>query len=470
MRSHRDIYSHSFWNGSLPSYALLVRFPGVKSPPTTFRQTIVAEAGVVVGTRVLGVLAGVVSQIWLARFLAPEGRGAYAVCATFALVVSVIFGLGIDRAIQYHLIVKRFGKADALGMSLLLTVLCSLFAIPAGWYLVELPFSYFDKAPVEVFRLSLVLIPVITLQFVLTLILDGIRLYRFGAIQTAVTSILNVALIILLTSTLDLGVPGAIAAWALSASASAVMQVVYLRVMPRLPSLALQIKVVSYAGRFFFARLGNVVNLEFGMLILGWLASGVEVGLFAAASALVLRTMLLPQALSTVILPHVGEAMDGSPDLVARTCRATGLMLAIGLGVLALVAPVIIPMALSDAFEDAVPLILLLSIGAWARGTTLPLASFFIGINRPGVVSITTVFELACNAALIGPMYVYWGIRGAAVGVAIAYVLTSFLRVAFFRAVSGHKSLGIWLVTTGDIADIVRTIKFRLQGNSGASR
>ncbi len=439
------------------------------TPSAKFRRTIVGEAGIVVGTRVLGVLAGVVSQIWLARFLAPEGRGAYAVCATFVVVISVICGFGIDRAIQYHLIARRLRNEYALGMALLATALGSLLAISLGWYLVDLPFGFFEKAPVEVFRFSMVLIPITTLQFVLALILDGLRRYRFGALQTAVTSLINVVLVVLLTKVFDFGVPGALAAWMMSASVSTLMQLVYLKTRPRIPSLAMQAEVLSYAGRFYLARLGNVVNLEFGMLVLGWLASGAEVGLFAAASALVLRTMLLPQALSTVLQPHVGAAADGSPELVARTCRMTSLMLAVGLTALAVMAPIIVPLALTSAFSDAVPIILLLCVGAWARGTGLPLTSYFIGINRPGVVSITTVVELVSNAVMIGPLYVLFGLAGAAVGVAISYGITSVLRVMVFRRVSGRRNLGVWFITAGDISDIVVTLKSGRQQKSGGS-
>ena len=49
--------------------------------------------------------------------------------------------------------------------------------------------------------------------------------------------------------------------------------------------------------RYYVARLGNVLNLQIGMIVMAWVAPQEEIGLFAAASVLISRVMVIPDSI-----------------------------------------------------------------------------------------------------------------------------------------------------------------------------
>ena len=94
------------------------------------------ETGVVLATRMLGVIAGIGTQICLAWFLAPTGRGEFAVCTTFAVLLGALAGLGFDRAVQYHMVSGGISRSEAVGLALTTVALNSLLALVIGWFVV----------------------------------------------------------------------------------------------------------------------------------------------------------------------------------------------------------------------------------------------------------------------------------------------------------------------------------------------
>lgn len=415
----------------------------------------ISDTGVVFATRVLGVIAGVATQACLAWFLAPVGRGEFAVCSTFAVLLGAVFGLGFDRAIQYQLIAGRMSRPDAVGLAITTALVNALVAAGVGWYVVEWPIAFFDKASLESFRLALLIVPGVSLFTALGLLMDGLRMFRGAAVVMAVYAAANVVLIVLLVDVLSWGVSGAITAMVLASIGGIGMQLYFLQTRPSLPVLRSQRMTLSYAARYYLARLGNVVNVEIGLIVLAVVASAREIGLFAAASVVIGKVMMLPQTLATVVLPRVGQAFDGRPELVARACRFSSLFVAAGLVAVAVAAPVLVPLLLSPAFAEVVPLVWLLALGTWARGVTLPISSYFIGINRPGLISQLTLFELASNVALIGPTYVLLGLNGAALGATLAYLISHGARIFVFARLSGFPKSQVWMPRSSDLRELV---------------
>ena len=408
------------------------------------------ETGVVLATRMLGVIAGIGTQICLAWFLAPTGRGEFAVCTTFAVLLGALAGLGFDRAVQYYMLSGSISRSQAVGLALTTVALNSLLALVIGWFVVDLPISFFDKATVADFRLALLLVPPVALSTALALLLDGARLYRAGAVVAAVIAAANLLLILLLVDIAGLGVGGAVLSWVLSSAAGCVLQLRFIGVRPSLPGTAIGRNVASYASRYYLARLGNVVNVEIGLIVLAMIATTAEIGLFSAASVLIGKLMIGPQALATVVLPRVGGSPDGQPQLVARACRISSTFLAVGLAALALLAPVIVPLALSPSFAQAVPIVWMLAPGVWARGLTMPITSYFVGFDRPGLVSTLTMLELILGILLMVPAYGWYGITGAALGGSAACLAVSAARVFWFRRLSAGAAPAIWFARRED--------------------
>lgn len=420
------------------------------SASSTFRDT-----GIVLATTVLGLIGSLGTQSCLAWFLEPAGRGAFAVCVTFASVLAVIIGPATDRGVQYHMIARDLSVARAT-MTAYVTVLASAAAACAiGWSLTDISHSFFSRADSGSFRLSLALIPLLGLTTVLGLLLSGLgRFALMGALSTFSIAA-NLVFTVLLVGLFGLGVDGALWALILGYAATVILQSgalwqsVDVFEWPRRADFS---RVLSYGLRFYLARLGNVVNVQIGMIVMAWIAASAEIGLFAAASALVGRVMVIPDSISTALQPRVGADVNGRPDLVATGARASFATVGAGLAALLAVSSVVVPMLLSEAFTQAVPLLWLMAPGLWIKSAATPLRCYFMGMNRPGVVSLSTGVEVAANFAAMPLLYQRAGIDGAAAATSVACVLGSLVLVVAFHAATGMGLGQAWLLRRTDLA------------------
>src|SRR5690606_27663236 len=85
---------------------------------------------------------------------------------------------------------------------------------------------------------------------------------------------------------------------------------------PRLQHLK---EIGLYGMRYYFARIGNLVDLGIGTALLSAVAESSSVGIFAATSALALKTLLITESAESTILPRIAQDPEKSIDLTLRT-------------------------------------------------------------------------------------------------------------------------------------------------------
>lgn len=422
----------------------------VRSGSSTLRDT-----AIVLSTTLLGLVGSLGTQSCLAWFLEPVGRGSFAVCVTFALVSATVFGLATDRAVQYHLIARDLPAGRATATAFATVLFGSAVAMLIGWLLIGSSHPFFAKAASGSFRLSLLMIPLYALNVALGLLLAGVGRFGVMGALNLVSIVLNLVFTVLLVGVAGQGVNGAIWALLLSYLVTVALQS---RAMaqssggfewPRLGDIG---RVVSYGLRFYVARLGNVLNLQVGTIVMAWMAAPAEIGVFAATQVLISRVMVIPDSISTALQPRVGPDANGQPELVAAAARASLVSVGAALAALLATAGSVVPILLSEAFSGAVSLLWWMAPGMWLKAATKPTTAYFIGVNRPGVVSLSVGVELATNAVAMLLLYRRYGLAGAAAATTVACLLASLVLAVAFHAVSGMGVRQMWRLRRSDFA------------------
>jgi O-antigen/teichoic acid export membrane protein len=115
----------------------------------------------------------------------------------------------------------------------------------------------------------------------------------------------------------------------------------------------------------------------------------------------------------------------------------------------------------SAEFLPVIPLLFILTPGIIIRCAGKSLFPYFNGINRPGVVSVATILNLAVNILLLVILLPKWGLPGAAWATTSGYVVSSlYLFVAFIS----FSKMSIWKML------LIQTSDFRLVGSSFVKR
>ncbi len=434
-------------------------------------RSIIGDTAINIAAMAFGLVGGLAFQSMLAWHLGPAGCGEYGVWIAIATIAAVIFTLGTDRAVQIYLISSRITTAQATCTVVLIGVIGSITAMAVLWGAFQSNWQLFANVSVQNRVIALFVVPAIALPLALQLLMAGLGHFMAVAAISIVRASLQVVLAVTFFILLGWDARAAYATFVLSSAVTAVAYVLYLsrkhELRIDLVSPKMAAGIVGYSMRYFPARIGNVLNTKLVLLVLAFFASKHDIGLFSLAVVLMGQSLVCSNALNRAIQPRIGDATDGNPGLIAQCCRSSTLLYgALLLGFLLFIG-VATPVLFSSSFEGSIPLFWILAPGVWLKGASKPLRAYFIGSDRPGVVSVSMIVELVAASASMAILYPLAGITGAAMGAALGYAGGTMVLVVAFHWSTGYGFVETWLwnkVDTQCLKDhIVAAFKIRLK-------
>lgn len=414
------------------------------------------DVSVTLGSRVAGLMAGIVTQSILAWSLGADARGSLAVCLSLAGLLMCVFSVGCDVAAVYFVSSRKFSISEGLVHSATLGVLCSVPAVAIGWILIQLPIPLFAQASPEAFHLSLLMVPLLLFSSIFHRLLTAVGLFgHYGAV-VMIRSVSQLLFTVLFLNVFGWGLTGALYA-SLATLVIVVMAslgiICWKSELTRvLPSPAKLREMLSYGGRFYVGKVASQADLQGGTLLLGLFASAGEVGWFAVAMRLVTLVQMVPEAVTAALLPRVAGDEGGRPDLTARAARLVSVVSGGILLVLAVFAPLIVATLFSPEFLPAATMIRILALGAAAVCLGKVFASYLLGTRRPGTVSVAVASGLIANAGIFLCLLPGLGVYAAAWARTASSLLSSSLLFAAFRRFTGMTVLQVAAFAQSDWA------------------
>jgi len=418
-------------------------------------------------TRLSVMAASLGTQSALAWLLGPSGRGSYAVCILFAMMLGVVFALSVDRAGQYLIASGRARVVDGILVTLVAGLAGSALGVAVGYVLIQSGVEFFTKATTLSFRLSLILVPLNVLSESLIFLLMGIRRFAWMSRIAVVRVITHLAATLVLVWGLDLGVNGALVALMLGNAVSIAVGLSFLRSQYGLAPRRLRRRdfaaLLSFGIRYWVANLGSQMNFRIGTVVLAWFVTTPEIGIFAAAASLVSRVLLIPDAIEAALLPRIARDPEGRSELVAQVARLSLIVCGVVLAVLVIVSRPLIALLFSRDFLSAVPLIWMIAVGMFVHAGSKVLVAYFMGINRPAICSWAVVSAILANFGALMILLPAIGLPGAAWAMSIGYLVRTTVLVLSFRSVTRKGLWETWLPRRADIAllrDLARSRKW----------
>jgi len=416
-------------------------------------------------------VGGFVYQSILAWHLGPTGRGDYGVWIAIATIMAVLFTLGTDRAVQIHLISNRITVAQATCTAMLIGVVGSIVAMAVLWLGFQNDWQLLANVSPQNRIIALLVVPAVSLPLAIQLLLAGLSHFAALAVFSMVRALLQVGLAAFLFVVLDWDIEAAYTTFVLSSGITLVAYLLFLKWQYKLHTALVSPKMAAtllgYSLRYLPARLGNVLNANLVLLMLVFFASKHDIGLFSLALALMGQSLVISNALDRAVQPRMSVTPDGRSDLIAQCCRISTLLYGVILLVLLLLADIAVPVLFSKSFQGSIPLLWLLAPGIWLRGSSKPLRTYFIGSNRPGIVSISIIAELVVTLISLAVFYPFAGIFGAAFGTTLGQASGTLVLVLKFHSCSKHSFAETWLwnkVDTQCLKDrLIATFKIRLK-------
>lgn len=418
------------------------------APRTTAGEDVSVVFGTLVGVAALGLLI----QGLLAYTLLPAGRGAYAVCIVFGTLLGLLFTPGTPQGTQYFVMAKRISVSQGVSAALLIGLvggsLATVLAIP----LIYSDIAFFQQAETHTFLLALVLVPLTSLSLSLDHQLIAHRRFKRWAVFSMLRTVTNVLAILILVWRQGLGVDGAILAFAISHGVMIASCFLDLRrhcgLVFEMPGRLNFIRILGYGLKYHVARIGNAVEPQIGVVVLGVISDQVEIGLFSAAITLMLGFMLISNSVGNVLLPRIASLERSA--LVALCLRLVCAVTAVALLALLALSKPLVHLLLSEAFLPVIPLLWMLAPGIFAYASSGLFMTHFKGVNRPDVCSWATFLGAGVNLGALLLLYPKLGVQAAAWAMTLGMVSRCAFLSIVFRRVTRMTWPAIWLPRPSD--------------------
>ncbi|MBG6092239.1 lipopolysaccharide biosynthesis protein [Actinomadura viridis] len=404
-----------------------------------------------VTTRVVSLLLSGVSGIVITRALQPEGRGAYYVVVTIALIALSIGHLSVAQSHVWMwteaghrpaITANSAGLGLGVGALAALTTAGVVLALGPGtvpapghgdlaWALAAIPFA------MAVLYLNTVLV-----------LKSRVDVVNRGAVLGA--SVQCGLLVLLAVRGIS---PGqAVMVWALSMIVPLAVLVPAARPRLRHGDLGLARLAIGKGLRYHTGLAALFLLFRTDVLMLDRMTTAAAVGLYSLAVTVAEQARLTTDAIAQVVLPRqIDTGHDEAAAVTARATRFTALFALGSVVAICAAAPVAIPLVYGSAFAGAVPALLGLAPGLLFLGATRPIGAFLLRLDRPLLGSAISVAALVLNIVLNLWLIPAHGIVGAAAASSVAYAMVALLQSVWFLRATGAPLRSL-LPGPGDLA------------------
>jgi len=395
------------------------------------------------GTRIYGLLVGLLSLVVTARVLGPAGRGEVAAALTWAALFSTVGYLSLGQVALHRATARR--EHDWLRETLGPLLAVAGVATAAGWVVAVVLHAATDGRvygglPLTVLALGMLALPFLVWeQYGSSLLMAMDRLSTYNRAQVVGRTLGLVVLLVLLG--IDLGVAAALLAAVVAQATVAAGGFRWL--LRQAGSTALDRDVVKQlligGAKLHLNAVGTFLYLNASVLLVQYYRGSVETGQFQVVVHLTSIALILPQAASMVLY---GEVAKLGPDAAWPANRRVLLLMSAGAAagavVTALLAPVLVPFLLGEDFRPAVPVLQLMTLALVGQTFSTVMAPQWIGrglfVQASAITLAVGILNLGACLALI-PRYGMEGAAAAAVGVyAVSLVGNGILAVVAQRS------------------------------------
>lgn len=388
------------------------------APPGVYgRGSFVSAVGGLAAVNVVALVCAVVTGPIIARALGPEGRGELAAILAVLTVGPWLLDLGLGQWLGRER-ARGGDRGELLGAALPVVIGFSLISVAAA---VPLANAIGDGRSVVVtfLEIGLFAMPLSVVLYTLVGLAVGESRWSLYAATRLVGSILPVLVIVTLTALEAVTVAAAAAAYLVSALLGSLLLLRTVRGIRRLSlSLRRSVSAARFGAQSWLSQVAGTTNNRLDQVLMAGLVPSGELGLYAVAVTVASVSLGLVQSVSVVLFPRVAE---GDPNITARACRVTALIVTVAGAGLAAIAPAAIPFVFGREFGAAVPMVLILLVASIPLAVATVLSAALVAVNEPGATMRAEIVALVVTVPALIILLPGFGGRAAAVVSAVAY-------------------------------------------------
>jgi len=427
----------------------------------------VQNVSFVFSTQVIILCAGSASNIILARWLGPEGKGIFSLAILVPWMIFWFVSLGVGVSTIYYVGQKKYSNSQIVNNSLFIAVI--IIVSIALLYFPSLPViaKYLVKnVDIEFLRISFVIFPIILITSYLAGVPLGLQRIKEVSTIDILKTLTSLGFIVLFVVCLKGSIRGAILATLVSFLTGLLFAVfLVLRISPIRIQMNLRI-IRDLVGFGLKSHIGTIVqffNYRLDMFLINLFLTSASVGIYSISVLIAELIWYIPGAISLVLFPRIASYdVETANRFTPQVCRTTLFMTMCLSGVLLLIGRPLILIAFGKQFlPSLIPLQILLP-GIIALSIAKVLSSDLTGRGKPLYATYTAAVSLVVTVVLDLILIPKLGVPGAALASSISYATAALILSAIYSRLSGNRILSFLLIRKEDFITCRNLIKSML--------
>ncbi|MGB9721758.1 MAG: polysaccharide biosynthesis C-terminal domain-containing protein [bacterium] len=416
-------------------------------------------------TQTICLIAGLISNIVIARLLGPEGKGIITLLSNYVSIAVIIFMLGMSESNVFYLSKGSFSQSDILSTDLFHLTFMTIVFLTFSLLLKNIFLTGFLKGINDYFFfMSLLYFPMQFLYLHLITILQGHKCLKDYSLSFLLRSL--TLLILQLLFIPHWNISGGLVALILS---TLTVNLINLSKLPRKNNKLCIINIDFLRKSVFFgikSQIGLLLNFldrRLDFFIINSFLNPIQVGYYSVAVIIAEIPWYFSNAVGVVLFPEITtKEKNQSYQLIAFICRNT-IIITVGLIIIVILcANLFIRLIFGLKFvESIVPLQLLLP-GVIGLAINRIICAGFSGTGRPELGTLTVVFSSVATIVFDFLLIPRLGIKGASLASTISYFISAVTGIILFRRISNLCFSDILLFKISDLkkySQIIEKIK-----------
>lgn len=421
--------------------------PDAVTDPAAEESRVGRNVGALAGAQLITWTMTLAWTVVVPRSLGPDGMGIIMGAWAAVGILGIVLGLGTRNYLAREFVVDRDGAPRLLGTAIVLRV--ALSPLLFGAAIVYGQLAGYGREATLVLYLAAAATIFVQLAEPLQAAFQAIERMKYIAyseiINKSAQGLVGIALVLL-----GFGTVGITGSWAVMAALVVVLNVLWLRGHLRIDfrtNLARVVDVVKKSFPYWAFGVFFLIYLWIDMVMLSLMTRPEVVGWYAVPVRLFQTMMFLPVVISTAWLPPMVRAYEQGPEELRRVARApVELVLLLGLPIAAgtaIAADPVIGVLYGSAYENAVPVLVILGLCIPLMYTNIILAQVLVAANRQ-----TSWTWAMLAATIVNPLFNFVLIRvtesrydNGAIGAATSLLLTEVVIVTIGFVMIGRAIL-----------------------------
>ena len=423
-------------------------------------RTLVRSSTHAFAASLVGVTIGLAASIVTARALGPDGKGAYDLVLSTAMLLALVLGLSMPSGITFSVARHTSATRPLVGWVLVLGIAQGVAAgvVLAALANTGLADQVGRAATDSALRIVVPsLVAVLCIGSSLKAILIGRQRVALASWLDILSRAITIPMLILVAIGAIGGVPTVNHFVLATLIGGTLGTILILRAVlhvdiPHGGGAGLR-TVIRFSTPAYAANVLQYLNYRLDLFLLAYFRDLREVGLYALAASLAQLVWLVSGAVATAVFAHVGSASDDPHEAASRTAALSRsvLIIQVGLaGALRSIAQPVLRILYGDSFVPAASPLWLLLPGVVALGAATVVSAHIAGLGYPALNLVGAVVGLSVTLALDVLLIPSVGMNGAAIASTASYASTALSTTFFFFRLTGLPATATFAVRTSD--------------------